>query len=236
MIDATPTDDNMLDVLAAVIRSKVPDFKVKYKEESRWQKFLGALAFFCPDYMTSVTSTFGSTVYFPSKKFVDESRVRAFKILAHEYVHILDRRKRKVFFEVLYTLPQLLGLLSVGAIAACFLGAWWLLWLVALLAFLPLPAYGRMALEARGYAMNIAVNIWRHGSLREETREWIESMFTGWTYYKMWPFKASVREMLEGYEKSVYNIDAIHAEESILDESEAFVDVYEILTGIDLEG
>ncbi len=43
--------------------------------------------------------------------------------------------------------------------------------------------------------MNIAINVWRYGSVVSGTLRWIEGHFTGWEYFKMWPFKKAVRAM-----------------------------------------
>ena len=40
--------------------------------------------------------------------------------------------------------------------------------------------------------MSIAVNYWRHGSVRESTLEWISKAFTGMAYYRMDPNEGRV--------------------------------------------
>lgn len=235
MRDAVPNDDELFDALQARIRGRVPKFRVRYKDENRTQRFIGKLAFFNPGYMTEFTSTFGADVFYPSRKFVNENKVRAFKILAHEYVHLIDRQAHKIVFEVLYALPQILLVFALLALVAYWLGPWWLVALTSLLFALPWPAFGRANLELRGYAMNIAVNIWRHGSVKQETKDWIAGCFTGWQYYKMWPFPKTVERWLEEQEKLVYNVDALRTSESILDQSQAYQDVYELLTGIEYD-
>ena len=108
--------------------------------------------------------------------------------------------------------------------------------MVALLALLPWPAQGRAKLELRGYTMNMAVNIWRHGSLREDTKVWIKEVFVGWAYYKMWPFKKEVDAWLDDSERMVYSIDSLQNKGvHLFNESEAYQDVYELLTGIEYD-
>jgi hypothetical protein len=91
------------------------------------------------------------------------------------------------------------GLLSVGTFAAHFAGVLALSSLLALL-FLgcaaPWPSRGRTAIELRGYAMTIAVEMWATGGIRQERLAEIERQFTGWAYYRMWPETGDVRERL----------------------------------------
>jgi len=230
-------DSDHYDELAWLIAKRVPGFAIKYKDESRWQRFLGCLCFFNKKYMTKYTNTFGKTVWFPSRKFVERNKWAAFKILAHEYVHLLDRMKARLFFEISYAFPQFVFMLSLLALLSIWFSFGWLFSLLSLLFLLPIPAVFRAAIEMRGYSMNIAINIWRHGSLREDTREWITEAFTGWPYYKMWPFPSVIRGWIADTERRVYNIDAvkIDPEDVIINDSEAFVDVYALVTGIEFD-
>lgn len=230
-------DGVMFGELKALISRRVPGFAIKYKDESKWQKFIGLVSFFNPGYMTKYTSTIGKTVWFPSREFVTKKRSKAFKVLAHEYVHLLDRKKAPVVFELGYTFPQILFIFASLAIMAFFFSPWWLLALSALIFALPIPAIFRSLIEMRGYSMNIAINIWKHGAVMESTREWIEEVFCGWDYYKMWPFRRDIQEWIAETERRVYAIDAVgeRAKSSILQESQAFVDVYALVTGIDMD-
>jgi len=233
MIDAIPSDDQLFDALQVLIRRRIPKFKIRYKDESRWQRFVGKLAFFNRKYMTNFVTTSGPNVWYPSRKFIQESKIRAFKILAHEYVHMLDRKKHPIVFEMVYAAPQWLMLFVFLSLLAIWFSNWWLTALTSLIFLAPWPAFGRAILEIRGYGMSIAINIWRHGSVLDSTKENIENNFTGWNYYKMWPFKETVKKWIADYERLTYNIDAIRTDETILEQSEAYQEVYELLTGIE---
>ena len=231
-------DSQLFDALVAVIRRRIPGFKIIYKDESLFHKFLSVILFFCPTYMTGMTTTIGKTVAFPSKEFVLKNRMKAFKILAHEYVHMLDWETRPVVFPVIYLLPQAQAFLALAGFAAVVYSNWWLFALVALGFLAPLPAFGRAQLELRGYAMSMAINIWRHGSIRDDTRDWIVGHFTHWSYYKMWPFEQTVRGWIANAEELVFGIDRIGIDPdvtSLFDQSEAFGDVYTLLTGIEFD-
>jgi len=233
IVDTMPSDEQLFVALQMMIKKRVPKFQVKYKDESKWQKFIGKLAFFNRKYMTKYTTTSYPKVFFPSRKFVEDNKFKAFKVLAHEYLHLLDRKKRAVIFELFYAAPQWLMIFSLLAFLAFWFSNWWLMALTSLIALGPWPAFGRASLEMRGYGMNIAINIWRHGSIKDDTRQDLVEKFTNWDYYKMWPFEKAVSEWISEYEQLVYNVDAIKTEETILDQSEAFQDVYELLTGIE---
>ena len=228
--------EQLFDELVSAIRRRIPGFKIRYKNKSIWQKIIGKLCFFNRGYMTDYTSTYGDTVWYPSRKFLEESYKRAFKILAHEYVHLLDRKKYPIIFELFYVMPQVFTLLSLFSILALFFSDLFLLFSAALLFALPAPSLGRAVIEMRGYAMNIAINMWRHGSVTSETMTAILKEFTGLSYYRMWPNKKDVEKWMEESIARIRNIDSIKRDdETILGDSDAYADVYDLLTGIEEE-
>lgn len=182
----------------------MPGFQVKYKDESWFMKLLGFIAKpFCPTYMTTYTTTFGTTVYFPNKAFVTDNYGRAWKILAHELTHGIDWLRTPVRFILEYSLPQGLALLALGAIGALW-NPWWLLMLLFILALAPWPAPGRYKWELRGYTMSMAVNYWRYGSIEPATKQWIVTgPMTGWGYYKMGWSVAKATSQVEAAAKSI---------------------------------
>lgn len=180
--------------MVALVNKEIPGFEIRYKNESLSSKIIGILVWiFNRNYMTRYTTTRYPCVYFPSRKFVEKDPSRAAKILAHEFVHLVDRKRRGVWFSISYALPQLAALLFLLIpVIVAFVQPWWVALLTAIPAVLcatPLPAYWRMQWELRGYTMNMAINHWRYGSVHASTMAWIRDQFTGWAYYKMWPFK-----------------------------------------------
>lgn len=236
MLDQVPNDSEMFSALCAVIRGRVPGFQIKYKEDSKWQRFLGKILFWSRGYTSSVTTTLGSVVWFPSREFTKD-RWLAFKILSHEYVHLLDRQKRPIIFELLYVLPQCMALCALGALAAIFYSEFWLFSLCALVFLAPWPAFGRAMIELRGYTMSMAVNMWRYGTVLESTKDALVGKFCKWSYYKMWPFEETVRGWFNDAERRIYNIDAVGVapEDIIFADSEAYQDVYTLMTGIEFD-
>lgn len=200
----------IFDTAVSRVRSHIPNFAVRYKDECWSSKVIGALAWvFNRKYMTNYTTTRYPRVYFPSRKFVEDNPKNAVKILAHEFVHLWDRKQRGLWFSLSYVLPQVLALfLLLIPVVGAFFWPWWTTLLSALPAavcLLPLPAYWRMKWELRGYAMTMAMNLWRYGSVQEWTITWIVKEFTGWPYYKMWPFKVDMTKRVRKAVEDVSN-------------------------------
>lgn len=205
--------DARLQLLESVIRKRIPKFEVRGKDKgpgSGGQRFIAKLIWlFNREYMTRYISTFYPLVYWTTMDDYRADPKRSFKTLAHEGVHLFDGHDHRFWFGFSYLLPVLLVLLALGAMAAIWASNWFLMFLVALVFLLPLPAYWRMKWELRGYAMSMAVNAWYHGSVTESTKEWIAGSFTGPAYYFMWPFKAGIRRRLDAAEKAIHNGDIL---------------------------
>lgn len=202
-------DEARLALLQAKIKENDPKFKIIYKDESTLHRFIGKVAFFNPDYMTNYITVLGSDVAWPSRKSFSEDPSSTFKVLAHEYVHLMDKKAVGAFtFSFGYIFPVPLAALALGAFAA-FYSLWFLFFLMALIFLAPLPAYGRKGWEMRGYTMSMACNLWKHGSLKAETVDWIQKCFTRASYYFMWPFRKAVRKELNIWIRRIENGDIL---------------------------
>lgn len=179
-------------------------------------KNLGLIAFINPLFMTEYTTTIGNTVYYPSKKYIEEDPLRAIKLLAHEYVHIVDSQNDELF-SIKYLMPQIFVLLIIPAI---FIIGWWSL--LFLLFLLPIPAYHRMVYEKRGYTMSLFMlneifydfnKEWREQLLAKAAESINAKYFKGPGYYFMWPFGVNfdkeVESILSG---KILKTDPIYAE------------------------
>lgn len=179
--------------LVHFIEEEVP-VKIRFKDESSLMKglnfFMRALG---PDFMKTYTTTIGYTVYFPSKAYVQEKENLALRILAHETVHMLDSKKYSPFlFSVLYLMPQIFIL---GVFSFPWLGYWALLFLIFAL---PLPSDTRFYFETRGYVIN-----WITHSNPKAAPDLYVKYFTGWVYYKMYPFKQAVIKKLQYWRNKI---------------------------------
>jgi len=170
--------------------------KVVNKEDSLLMKIFGVLSIFNPDFMKYTTTTLFSTVYMPKKI---RERGNHWKILLHEFVHMWDSRRDKLYL-FKYAFPQILGFVGFLALLAVWFTNWWLVALVFLILLAPIPSPGRTSIEKRGYAMTMACNYWRHKNIGNFTREDVVTQFIGWRYYKMWPFKQQIKEWVDTIE------------------------------------
>lgn len=184
--------------LLALCQKEIPGFTIVFKDRSRWMKFLNFFAqIFNPKFMTKYTTTAKATVYFPTEEFFLSDPERAFDILAHELVHMVDKRKNGfIRHDLAYAFPAVLAVLAVFVFGA-FWNLWFLLSLVFLLALLPMPSPWRKDIEMRGYTMSMAVFYWRWATYGEDQFQFIADQFTGPAYYFMWPFKKSVMRELK---------------------------------------
>lgn len=218
-------DQARLLILVHKIRQKVPGFEVAFKDESRSQRFLGKLLFFVA-YMTDFITTFYPKVWWTTRKDYEDNPRGAFKTLAHEYIHLLDTKRSPMWFRLSYIMPLPCVVFSLVSLGAIWSSLWFLSSLAALVFLAPWPAYWRMRWEMRGYAMSMAVVAWESGSISDSTKESIAESFTGWSYYKMWPFKRAVRKLLDDLEKQIHTGD-------IMVQSPAFQEVKEICDASD---
>ena len=172
-------------------------FKIVAKDESFWQRLIGFLMFWNRGYMKSYVSVFYPNVYWPTRKgyeeidggnkiwvsgYYDDPWV-SFKILSHERVHLKDDKDNRGSFGFGYASPQIWTLAAVLGLLAIWFWPWGLFGLLPLLCAIPWPSPWRVKWELHGYAMNLAINYWKHGSIRDSTLEWIADQLTKSSYY-----------------------------------------------------
>ena len=78
-------------------------------------KFLSCFLFFNKKFMTNYVTTSYPKVYVPELPWKPSNHVGAIATLAHEYVHLSDRKRMGWLFNLLYITPQALfvfGILS----------------------------------------------------------------------------------------------------------------------------
>jgi hypothetical protein len=193
------TNQQIYEAVLEMAKTRYPGFQVRVKEESWLMKVLAKILFFNKRFMTGYVTTVGDKIYVPRDRVSDFS---LWQVLVHEYTHVYDKNRADfgmLGFGFWYLFPQILGVVAL----LCWIPAlifWepaWLWGLLTLLLAAPLPSPGRMKYEMRGYAMSMAVNYWRYGSVLDTTKRWIEEKFTGPDYYFMWPFKKMVRDEID---------------------------------------
>lgn len=171
-----------------------PKLSIKYKDTSLLMKIIGKLLFFNKDFGTSYTTTFGSTMYYPSEFFVRVRPMSSIVILLHELFHVYDSKKIGILFPLLYGFPQILALLFFPML----LVSWKIALLFLLFAF-PFPAYFRMKYEKRAYIASMySLHVLSRDknfqfNIDKQKEEFI-SHFKNSDYYFMWTFKGIEKE------------------------------------------
>lgn len=185
-MSASPQESSAFKTLTTLAQQELA-LKIRFKDESKKMKALNTvMKWFVKDFMTRFTTTWGYTVYFPSRAYVKANPKLATRILAHELVHLLDtKRHGKLIFTLGYLFPQILAL---GVFSFPWLGWWALLFLGFLL---PFPAPFRFYYESRGYAVSMMTRL----DDRSKPELYLP-FFTTWIYYKMYPFKKKVCQKL----------------------------------------
>jgi hypothetical protein len=217
------TDQEKFQILSALIKSKVPSFENKTKDQSfLLSKVAGPVVkIFNKNFLDDYITTLGTTVYWPNQEAMDADW--AWKVLAHEYVHICDYKRSPVSFVLKYGFPQIFAPLAIIAIAA-FWSLWFLLGLVFLLCLIPWPAPGRTWAEMRGYTMSMAVEDWTGWIPDDMFFDWISGQFTSMAYYRMSPDNEAIHTQLR------VNLAAIKDGSILIPEENApFRDVYQML-------
>tara|TARA_Y100000034_G_scaffold2384_1_gene2935 strand:- start:145 stop:783 length:639 start_codon:yes stop_codon:yes gene_type:complete len=171
--------------LTSYFQEQIPGFEILSKKESLLIKIVSKLLFFNKKFLTSYVTTLYPKVYVPELPWREKDHVAAMATLAHEYVHLKDRKRMWLFFNFLYLFPQNLALFALLGV----FNPWWYLCLFFLL---PIPSPTRAWLEFRGYRMTLAV--WAHFLQKKlDTGNFVNSIvdrnFAGSAYYWMFPFK-----------------------------------------------
>lgn len=172
--------------------------RIRFKDKSWTMRLLGRLTPWDSGFMQRPT-TVGTTVYFPSQKWVDQNAQTAWMQLAHELVHVGDYRRLGWRFHAAYAMPQLLAVFSLMTFVFY---SWWPA--LFLLFLLPIPAPWRMQFEMRAFAMTLATHFWLNGGgIPQEMKAKIARNFTGPRYYWAWPFKKAVKKRIGRWTKKI---------------------------------
>jgi hypothetical protein len=155
--------------LEAELARALPRFAIRYKDESRLQRWIGVLLRpLCPTYCTRYTTVMFGKVYFPSRAWCEAVGPGAiWRILRHEAVHLRDARRWPLIFPLSY----LVCLPTVFTARA-----WW---------------------EWRGYVETMRAEAEITGAIPDALLDHIQARFTGPDYAFMCPFPRFVRRRLE---------------------------------------
>lgn len=191
------------DVLVEASKTFFPDLQIKYKDQSWLMKLIGLVLFFNKDFMNTYSTTIGSSIYFPSREFVEKNQRSVQITLMHELVHMHDAKKISPFiFNWLYLLP--ISLIPFALLLI--LLSWKVALIASILCLLPFPAYFRMLFEKRAYMVSMYVGYKLNLSANQETdfdflaKHYLK-FFKGSPYYFMWMFKDLDKDFEEAAKK-----------------------------------
>lgn len=197
-------EENFDDFWENIIIRKFPSAKIKTKDQSLFMRLVGI---FSEAFYLDMTTVIGTTIYFPAhysyKNFL------GVRTLAHEYVHMVDRKNEKKFmFEIKYLFPQILALLSVFSLFY-FVSTWFLVFLAFLVFLIPgIQSADRACFEANAYTMTIfmAFEGKNWNILGDKMADSIADIIAGPAYYyacrdRQW-FAAMLKDRYEGLPKT----------------------------------
>lgn len=151
------------DDLINQLKSEFSKFAIKFKENSKFQKLLGKLAYpFNKRYMTDYVTTMAQTLWWPTEEMYENNPKAVCGTMLHERHHLWDRKKHPFWFNFSY------------------------------LVILPLGWTMRAHWERRGYAASI-MYYKAAGYEHDYIRDAIETNFVGASYFWMWPAKKKYR-------------------------------------------
>lgn len=197
-----------MDSLVLNAQRYFPNLKIKYKDTSFWMKALSILLFFNKDFMSKFTNTFGSSIYYPSKQYVENNPIISEVTLLHELVHMHDfKKKGAILYSFLYGFPQILFIFFLPI----FFFSWKIALVLCLISLLPLPAYFRMNFEKRGYLCSLyALNAFGKKlnispadiqNTLDKNKEIFYKEFSSPSYYFMWAFSSLKSDFDKGVNK-----------------------------------
>ena len=195
---SSPAKLNFDDFWHSVVLKEIPNAKIMYKNESKLMRCLGCIvSLYSPGFMSNMTTVIGNTIYLPTRDYLESNYVKCLKIVMHEFVHLCDRKRDKLF-SLRYLFPQILAIGSLLMFLS-FFSIWFMLSGLFLLFLIPgIPAPFRTQYELSGYAMNLYYSY--RGTPPNERIEQealgISNLFTGSCYYWMASDRKAVANML----------------------------------------
>jgi len=141
--------------LIAEFQKTIPNFNIKFKNQSLLIKIISYILFFNKRFMTDYITTIGSTIYFPSEQFLESDTTGNQIVISHEFVHAIDN-KNNLIFKPLYLFPQILSPVFVILFFILPHIFNFISLVISLICLLPIiPAFWRSKDELRGYQMSL---------------------------------------------------------------------------------
>lgn len=179
-----------VDKLKARIKKDIPNFEIFYKEDDDWYRqtwylwliwaFFRVVGVFSSSMRDDFDQNYSNGVY---SKMVfttrerngDWTNPRTFRLVVHEYRHMLDMKKRPLWMPISY--------------------------LIVLPTVFTMRAYW----ELRGYTAGMLAHYEIYGTIPDALMETKISHFTSSMYFWMFPFPRLVRRAFEKRRKAIYD-------------------------------
>jgi hypothetical protein len=154
--------------LTTELEMRIPGFKVRFKAESKFQRFIGKIAsLFGTDYLGRYVTTLGKTVWFPDRGSYEANPKNSAWVLLHEWVHLHDYKR------------------------------WWILFYLSYFFLLPVVFTMRGYWERRGYTVDIII-MRRQTYLPVAIMSRLQKVFCSFSgYFWMWPFPKKIYKWVE---------------------------------------
>lgn len=164
---------------------------VSFKEKKNtWMKYHPD-----PNFNKRIVTTIDNNIYLPDLNYYSTVNSNLIlRTLAHEYVHVKDSQKHKLF-KLSYIFPQFLAVFSLLAVFS-FLNINFLYCLLFLLFLGKLPSPFRLYWELRGYTMSLAVRYWTETDITEADIDRLAKILNGRTYW-MWIPEKFLRNLIK---------------------------------------
>lgn len=166
---------NDYEKLIATIKWYIPEFDILEKQNSWFQKLIGWLLYpFNKTYMTNYYTVMFGKLWVPSG-YKNYSYSKLYEILRHEFIHLLDKKKYGILFDLSY--------LFLFPIVITFRAFW----------------------ELRAYTQTMLVEYEIHNEISETTIDWIIEQFVTSNYLWMFPFKNTLKIKLNTIKNNILN-------------------------------
>lgn len=178
-----------VDNLKSHIEKNIPNFEILYKEDDDWYKqawylwiiwaFFRVVGVVAPRMRDSFDKNFSNGLYSKMvltnrEKHGDWTNPETFRLVVHEYRHMLDMKKHPLWMPLSYilVLPALITMR----------GYW----------------------ELRGYTAEMMAYYTTHGTIPDKMIEVFSRQFTSSMYFWMLPFPRFVRRHFEARREEIY--------------------------------
>jgi hypothetical protein len=187
------------DFMENVVWKRAPKVKLYDKSSSvlMWALYIcGFMWIWMNDFFNNSHTTIGKRVYITRTAIEKGWWESIYRVMRHEFVHILQRLKYGLLYDISYLFPQILASGALLALLAIWFSNSWL-WALCALGFgAPWPAPWRKKWELEGYTQSMLTRFELYNDISDNYVKNIALNFVTSFYYFMWPFEGYVIKKL----------------------------------------